>query len=263
MSRWRSEKRRIPSGLWIRVSLLIALVLTGIALVRFTPVGDYLTDEHLLALIETLRSTWWTPFLLIGLFAVVSVLGLPPVPLLVGGAAFGVLCGSMYNIMGLLIGAFLAYWVARILGRDFVVRITGDRLRRAENIFERHGFWPLVQTRFMPLPFAVVNFGAALAGVRPIFFLTSSMAGLIPSTLIHTYFIARAMATHGRARALTLALYAGAMVLFNILLSALWIQDARQRRKRYLRLVALRAARQGRDGPVREAEQNPPRRLAR
>ena len=166
-------------------------------------------------------------------------------------------------MVGLLLGASLAYWVAKALGRDFVVRVTGDRLRRAENIFERHGFWPLVQTRFMPLPFAVVNFGAALAGVRPMFFLATSTAGLIPSTLIHTYFIAQAMTTQGRERTFTLIMYAGALVLFNVLLSALWMKDRRRRRKRYRRLVSLRAARQAHNGPAGNTSQNPPQRLAR
>ena len=177
-----------------------------------------------------------------------STLGLPPIPLLVGGAAFGAFHGSIYNMAGLLLGASLAYGLAKLLGRDFVVRITGERFRRAESIFRRHGFWPMVQTRFMPLPFSVVNFGAALAGVRPVFFLVTSAVGLIPSTLIHTYFMAQAIATQGRERAFTLALYLGVFVLFNILLSTLWLREQTQRRKRYRELVAIRAERRDRDG---------------
>jgi uncharacterized membrane protein YdjX (TVP38/TMEM64 family) len=173
----------------------------------------------------------------------------------VGGAAFGALYGSVYNMVGLLLGASLAFWVAKLLGRDFVIRVTGKRLRRAEALFERHGFWPLVQTRFMPLPFAVVNYGAALAGVRPVFFLIASAVGLIPSTLIHTIFIAQAIVTQGRERVFTLALYAGSFVLFNVLLSTLWLWEQAQRRRRYHELVALRAGRQAGNGPAADAKQ--------
>jgi uncharacterized membrane protein YdjX (TVP38/TMEM64 family) len=239
---------------WLRLSLFIGLILVGIVLVRLTPIGEALTEERILSLIETLRGIWWAPFLLIGLFALVSALGLPPVPLLVGGAAFGAFRGSIYNMVGLLLGASLAYGLAKLLGRDFVVRVTGERLRRAESLFSRHGFWPMVQTRFMPLPFSVVNFGAALAGVRPLFFLVSSTVGLIPSTLIHTYFIAQAIETQGRERAFTLALYGGTMVLFNVLLSALWVKERRQRRTRYLELVAKRAERRKAKGPGQAGE---------
>ena len=243
MSNVPSVKRRISRSVWLRVSLFIGLLVVGIGLVRFTPIGEAFTEERVLSLIETLRGTWWAPFLLIGLFAIVSTLGLPPIPLLVGGAAFGAFRGSIYNMVGLLLGASLAYGLAKLLGRDFVVRVTGERLRRAESIFGRHGFWPLVQTRFMPLPFSLVNFGAALAGVRPVFFLVTSAVGLIPSTLIHTYFMAQAIATQGRDRAFTLALYAGTLILFNVLLSTLWLRERAQRRKRYRELVAVRAER--------------------
>ena len=253
------EKSRIPAGVWLRLSTLIALVLIGIVLVRFTPIGEFLTEERIASLTAKVRGVWWAPLLLIGLYALVGTLGLPPVPLLVGGAAFGALYGSLYNLLGLLLGASLAYMVARVLGRDFVVRITGQRIRRAERIFERHGFWPLVQTRFLPIPFAVVNFGAALAGVGPPLFFFATAVGLIPSTLIHTFFIAEAIETRGLGRALTLAGYAGTFVLFNVLISALWVGEQARRRKRYRELVALRAARRTansleRDSPTKECE---------
>ena len=255
MSNTRSERRRIPKETWLRASLFVGLLLVGIALVRFTPIGEAFTEERVQSLIQTLRGTWWAPFLLIGLFALVSTLGLPPVPLIVGGAAFGAVHGSIYNMIGLLLGASLAYGLAKVLGRDFVVRVTGKRLRRAESAFGRHGFWPLVQTRFMPLPFSLVNFGAALAGVRPVFFLVASAVGLIPSTLIHTYFIAQAIETQGRERAFTLVLYGGTFVLFNVLLSSLWLRERSQRRKRYRELVAVRAERRKHNGPERGEEQ--------
>lgn len=240
------EKGRIPRGTLLRMGLLAALVLTGIALARFTSLGEWLSEERVLAFIQTLRRLWWAPVVLIALYAIVSVLALPPVPLLIGGAAFGPLYGTLYNTLGLTLGALLAYWEARFLGREFVVRITGDRLRRVESLFARHGFWPMVQTRFMPLPFSVVNFGAALAGVRPLFFMAASTVGLIPSTCIHTYFIAEAMTSHGRERALTLVLYGGAFLLFNVLLGLLWLRERAQRRRRHRQLVARRAARDGR-----------------
>jgi uncharacterized membrane protein YdjX (TVP38/TMEM64 family) len=238
--------------------MLIALVLVGIVLVRFTPIGEFLAEERIASLTAEVRGVWWAPLLLIGLYAIVAGLGLPPVPLLVGGAAFGALYGSLYNMVGLLLGASLAYMVARVLGRGFVVRVTGQRIRRAERLFERHGFWPLVQTRFLPIPFAAVNYGAALAGVRPPLFFVATAVGIIPSTLIHTCFIAEAIETTGLGRAMTLACYAGTFVLFNVLISGLWVGEQARRRKRYHELVALRAAGRTGDGSRRASPLNRP-----
>jgi uncharacterized membrane protein YdjX (TVP38/TMEM64 family) len=239
--------------------MLIALVLVGIILVRLTPIGEFFTEDRVASLTAEVRGTWWAPLLLIGLYAIVATLGLPPAPLLVGGATFGALYGSLYNMAGLLLGASLAYTVVRVLGRDFVVRVTGQRIRRAENLFERHGFWPLVQTRFLPIPFAVVNYGAALAGVGTSLFFLATAVGLIPSTLIHTYFIAEAIETRGLGRAMTLACYAGTFVLFNVLISGLWVGEQARRRRRYRELIALRATRKtgdrsGSDSPRERRE---------
>ena len=217
-------KKRIPLSVWLRLLMLIGLILTGVLVARYTTLGELLDQDRLAATINELRGLWWAPFLLVGLYILLSSLGLPPSPLLVAGALFGPFLGSIYNISGLCIGAASSYLIANLLGREFVVRIAGERLRRAETLFDRHGFWPLVQTRFLPIPFAVVNFGAALAGVRPVQFLSAAVVGLIPSTLIHTYFIAILLESSGRERVLNLALYAGTFIVFNLLISALWIR---------------------------------------
>jgi uncharacterized membrane protein YdjX (TVP38/TMEM64 family) len=219
-------KKRVPLSVWLRLAALVGLLLAGLTLVRFTSVGELLDQDRMKAMILELRSLWWAPLLLIGLYTGLAVLGLPPGPLMVAGALFGPLYGSVYNITGLVIGAAGSYMVAGLLGREFVVRITGDRLRRAEHLFERHGFWPLVQTRFLPIPFAVINFGAALAGVRPFQFVSAAVAGLVPSTLIHTVFIAALLESSGRQRFVTLAVYAGLFIFFNLLISALWLKGA-------------------------------------
>ncbi len=245
----RPERVRIPASIWLRLAAFVALVLFGFGLARLTPVGDLLTEERITSLVGVVRGVWWAPLLLIGLYAAVGVLGLPPVPLLVGGAAFGPFYGSLYNLFGLFLGASLAYTVAKVLGREFVLRVTGRRIRRAERLFERHGFWPLVQTRFLPIPFAVINFGAALSGVAPPHFLAATALGLLPSTVIHTYFIAEAIETQGLGRVLTLACYAGAFVIFNVLISSIWVGRQASRRRRYRQIVAVRKARTTADRP--------------
>jgi len=237
--------RAVPRSLWIRVGLLAVLVGVGVLLVKFTPAGELLTRERMIEIVAGVRRSWWGPLALIGLYAVLAPLALPMSPLLVGGAVFGPLSGTAYNTLGLLIGAALSYQLARLLGREFVLHVTAGRLRRAERLFERHGFWPLVQTRFLPLPFPVVNFGAALGGVRPARFLLATVVGIVPSTLIHTVFIARLFATEGRARWVTLSAYAACFVAFNLAIGIPWLRRAARRRGRYRRLSLARAARRG------------------
>ncbi len=212
-------KKRIPRSVWLRVAAWAAIIAVGFALVRWTPLGDLLTEERLKSLATELRGTWWAPLALIGLFASLAPTGLLMSPLIVAGAVFGPFYGTVYNTIGLVLGALSSYFVARLLGRELVVRVAGKRLQRAEKLLERYAFWPLVHMRFLPIPFAVANFAAALAGVRLPLFLSTAVVGLIPSTLVHTYFIARLMEPGESQRTTTGAIYLAVLVAFNIALS--------------------------------------------
>ncbi len=214
----------------LRSAFLLALLAGGVAGAYFTPLRDLFTEEVVVGFISRVRVIWWAPLILIGLYAALALFALPTGPLLMGGAIFGAAYGSLVNLVGLLAGAAIGFFVARYLGRDMVRLLAGERLRKAETFLARHGFWPLVQTRFMPLPFAVVNFGSGLAGVAAGRFFTATMVGLIPSTVIHTYFIAELFVADGDARAVLMGCYAGAFIICNTVLSLLWVRKWHYRR---------------------------------
>ena len=216
---------RIPRSVWLRALLLVVLVAVGFCLLRWTPLGDLLTEAQIHAWADQIRALWWSPIVLVSLYVLLAPLGVPMAPMLVAGAVFGPFFGSIYNLVGLFLGATVSFLVARLLGRGFVVHVAGRRLQRAEQIFRKHGFWPLVQTRFLPFPFPVVNFGAALAGVGLPMFLGATALGLFPSTLIHTFFIATLFEVHGQERVAYLVAYAGSFVLFNLLIGIPWLKD--------------------------------------
>jgi len=234
-------------SLWVRVGALAATLLAVFLLVRFTPVANLLSEQGLSSFLAEVRGAWWAPVALIGLYVVSSLLGLPATPLVVGGAVFGALQGTGYNIVGLMLGATVSFLFGRTLGRDVVVRLTGPKIRRVERLLGRHGFLPLVQTRFLPLPFSLVNYGAALAGVRLTRFLAATLIGVVPSTVIYTILFSELLAGNGERRVLLFAIYIGGFTLVNALLGGLWLRKWTRRRKRHRELLARRAAR--RDEP--------------
>ena len=75
----------------------------------------------------------------------------------------------------------------------------------------------------MPIGFSVINFAAALACVNARRFLLATLIGLIPSTLMHTYFIAELFATRGSG--MTFIAYGSVYVVFNLLISLLWLKE--------------------------------------
>lgn len=234
------EERRLPRSTLLRLAIWISLIVLVFVLVRTTRLGELFDEATVRALLTELRGAAWAPLALIFLYATLSPTGLPMTPLVFGGAAFGAVYGTIYNTLGLFLGAATSFAVARYMGREVIVRLAGPRLRRVERFFDRRGFWPLVQTRFLPVPFAVINFASALAGVRLRLFLSASLAGLFPSTLVHTFFMARLIETHGAERWRTGALYLLSFVLFNAVLSIPSLREGERRRRRYRRLLLER-----------------------
>ena len=228
------SRRAVPRGAVIRFLILAGILVAAFAIFRLTPLHEYLTRENMIAVLEQLRRAWWAPAVLIGLYVMVSPLGLPVSPLIFGGGVvFGVWWGWIYNLIGTVLGASASFLMARALGRDLVVHIAGEALLdRAEKILEQHGFWTMVRARFLPIPFVVINFGAALAGIRWPVFLAAAVIGLAPSMVIWTYFgyAIFSVAEGGRTevvRNLVIAIVVALLLTFLVPLRNMW------KRRRY------------------------------
>ena len=237
-----SQNTQTQSRTWPRAVALVLMLVAGYVAIRYTPLGEWTSEEKIQAALVDIRGIWWTPIVLLVLYAVIAPFGISMFPLTIAGAAFGPFAGSALNTLGIVIGAMTSFFAARALGRDFVVRITGERIRKAERIVNRQGIWPLIQVRFMPIPYPVINFAAALAGVPARRFILASVIGLVPATLIHSYFIAQLIYTSGDARVTQGLYYAAVLIAINLVIGIAWIRTGRRRRARYLALKAARSS---------------------
>lgn len=228
----------------IRFGILIAILAGAILAVRFTPLRDLLTAEKLQLLLADLRGAWWAPFVHVGICIVVGSLGVPATPFLVAGAAiFGAYWGALWNWTGILLASVAGYALAKQLGREFVERIGGAKLRRVEKLVQRRGFVPLIAIRFLPVPFSLVNAAAAVAGVRFPKFFAAAAIGMAPPIAILTYFSAAlleaATGAHGAIVKQMIAVSGTAAVLVFLPIGI----RRRLRKRRLRRLRAHRATR--------------------
>jgi uncharacterized membrane protein YdjX (TVP38/TMEM64 family) len=235
---------RFPLGPTLRFAALLLLIVGGAAALRFTPLKQFLDRSRLVALFDHLRDASWAPLALLALFVVLAPVGLPMTPLIIAsGVVFGPLLGALYNIVGCIAGAVVSYWLARLMGRDFIRRIAGKRLKRIERLMRRRGFWSLVGVRFLPVPFPVVNFGAALAGVPFPTFLLATTLGLTPSLLVYTNFASTLFeVARGGDRSDLWKPAAALATVMVISVTPAVVQQVR-RRQRYRQLVVERHAR--------------------
>lgn len=246
-----SEEPRSLRGPAVKFALLLLLVVGGFLAARYTPLAEYLKIEKIQGYLDQVRGLWWAPAALVGTIVVLGSLGLPATPFIVAGAAiFGAVWGTVWNWTGIFLSSFTGFLLARLLGREFVERIGGDKLQRAEKLLHRRGFMPLIAIRFLPVPFTLVNAAAAVVGVKLPKFLLASAIGLLPPIAILTYFSAALLeaATGDRAAIVRQALMVSITAALCVFLP---IGIRRRLRKRKAkRLRAERAARPLRRGPV-------------
>ena len=188
-----------------RFLILLGLVIGGFLVLRVTPLSRYLTVNELAALLETLRQQPAAPLLFVLGSALLPSFGLPASLIIFsGGAVFGTLYGGLLSLVGLYAGAIVCYLLARTLARDLVVHLLGKRLAPVERLLERHGFWTMVRLRMIPIPYAVINYGAGIVGVRLRIFALATVIGLAPITFVLSYFSSALVAAAEGERAETL-----------------------------------------------------------
>ncbi len=168
------------SGQWGSILRNTLLVLTLLAML-------WLAFNVRLPSIEQLRSDiaelgWAGRFAFIGLYAVVAMTPIPVTVMAVtGGLLFGIVEGSILSIIGVLIGCYGAYWLARGLGRRTVMRLLGNQADRVERQLGDAGFQAVCVARLVPgLPYWPVNYGSGAFGVGQRDYVVASIVATIP-----------------------------------------------------------------------------------
>lgn len=129
------------------------------------------------------------PLLFMLVYAIAAVFFLPgSVLTLAGGALFGPVLGTFYNLTGATLGALLAFLVARYLASDWVAQRAGGRLKQLIAGVEAEGWRFVAFTRLVPLfPFNLLNYALGLTRIRLWHYLLATYVCMLPGALAYTY----------------------------------------------------------------------------
>lgn len=129
----------------------------------------------------------WAGVVYAALYAAVSLAPLPAaVFTLAAGALFGVAEGMVVTEIGATVGAVIAFWLARVLGRNFVARVSGASVARLDERFAHRGFVAVLAVRLVPvLPFAAVNYVSGLTSIRFRDYLAGTVVGILPAVGVY------------------------------------------------------------------------------
>lgn len=129
------------------------------------------------------------PLLFMLLYAVATVLFLPgSVLTLAGGALFGPVLGTFYNLTGATLGATLAFLIARYLASDWIAERTGGRVKQLINGVEDEGWRFVAFVRLVPLfPFNLLNYALGLTRLRLLHYIVATYVFMLPGAIAYTY----------------------------------------------------------------------------
>lgn len=116
---------------------------------------------------------------------------IPPLALYVaGGALFGTFFGGLLTLMGNLIGAGIAFWIARRFGRRFVEKRVDLKIRQKFDKFsQKYGVFSLFLLRVNPFTTTdLFSYLAGLSNMKLGKFLLGTGLGLAPMIFAQAYF---------------------------------------------------------------------------
>jgi len=168
----------------LKVVLLLLLVCVIAVTIWQTQSID---AETLSAFVNDYGAWAWLVFIL--LYAVGTVLFFPGAVLtLAGGALFGPVAGTFYNLTGATIGAALAFVVSRYLAADWVEKKTGKRLQQLQDGVQKEGWRFVAFVRLVPLfPFNLLNYALGLTRIRFSHYLVATYIFMLPGAIAYTY----------------------------------------------------------------------------
>lgn len=129
------------------------------------------------------------PVVFIAIYAAATVLFLPgAVITLAGGALFGPVWGTLWNLSGATLGALLAFLIARHLGADWVARRAGPRLRSLNEGVSAEGWRFVAFVRLVPLfPFNMLNYALGLTRIPLLAYVLASAIFMLPGAIAYTW----------------------------------------------------------------------------
>lgn len=102
---------------------------------------------------------------------------------------FGAFWGGALSWVSAMAGAALCFFIARVLGRDAVEKLTGKSvLQSMDGFFNRYGKHTILVCRLLPfVPFDPVSYAAGLTSIRFRHFMLATGLGQLPATIVYSW----------------------------------------------------------------------------
>jgi uncharacterized membrane protein YdjX (TVP38/TMEM64 family) len=160
------NRRQITWWVWLIVGLVLAVLVAAVVIWWRSIYGFVADQEQIRAWVERLGA--WAPIAIILLSMIQALLA--PIPgqaiEAVSGYLYGPWWGTLFPMLGMVIGSSITFLLARRFGRPLVIRLVGKQsMARLDDLVRRGGapFFFLIWL----LPFAPDDLACVAAGLTP------------------------------------------------------------------------------------------------
>ena len=170
----------------MKAGFLLVLVFLGLSFVHVVGVSR-LTPESIRNIVVSFG--WWGPVMYVFMYSIRPLLLFPAIILtLAGGLAFGPWWGTLYVVVGGVIGACLCFVIARLLGRKKMQKYLSkfSHLQLFESKMAANGFRTMLFMRIVPIfPYDPVSYLAGLSKIRFRDYVSATTLGMIPGAFAY------------------------------------------------------------------------------
>ena len=102
---------------------------------------------------------------------------------------FGWWQGAILSWSSAMAGAAVCFYIARILGRDVVEKLTSKTgLKQIDDFFDKYGKHSILIARLLPfISFDIVSYAAGLTSMNFLGFFIATGLGQLPATIVYSY----------------------------------------------------------------------------
>lgn len=135
----------------------------------------------------------WAPILSIILMILQAIIAPIPSFLITGanGIVFGVFWGIVISWIGAMFGAAITYYLARLLGEEFVKKKekNSNLLKMVSEMSDKKGYKVVFIARLLPfISFDFISYAAGLSTMKAWKFFLATALGMIPGTILYVFF---------------------------------------------------------------------------
>jgi len=170
----------------LKAGSLLTLLLAVLLLAHFVGVSR-LTPESIRNLMISFGG--WGPVVYVFVYTIRPLLLFPAIILtLAGGLAFGPWWGTLYVLVGGLLGACLCFAIARLLGHEKMKKYLGNfsQIKAFDNQMMDHGFRSMLIMRLVPIfPYDPVSYLAGLSKISFRDYALATAIGMVPGAFAY------------------------------------------------------------------------------